>query len=364
MKPEEMQPAADMRKPMLPSWNLMQCNSNILTRRRYSHTAVVWEGKMYLWGGLLPDVSPSISVYDIKNKSWSEITFNNIEIFPTSSDCTDHHIATVHGSGMFIHGGDQLWRFDLHSHTWAHINISQEDSPPYRKDHCGTLVQDTWYIFGGQSNHVFTLNDLWLLNMNTLVWSRIAQSPAPPAAGVRKGCMASYLTNILLIIGSEKLLYRGELSPDSTSIQWTEEEMPRPRSGHAVASVNKRVFMFGGYDLFGGLPDTWYRYNSAAQTWVRLQPSGHFPSQRIGHTLCHHDGLLYLFGGCNKTDILNDLYTISSSTWVTLSEPSPSQRALKKPPETFVLQHLQKSCSLLHEQQLQQQRRVSDRWGA
>ena len=76
-----------------------------------------------------------------------------------------------------------------------------------------------------------------------------------------------------------------------------------------------RLIIFGGQDSAGtSLDDTW-AYDSAANTWTELEPSGAQPRARAGHAMVYDPagGRLIMFGGhsIEAADLLNDTWALA-----------------------------------------------------
>jgi hypothetical protein len=91
---------------------------------------------------------------------------------------------------------------------------------------------------------------------------------------------------------------------------------------------NAYIYLFGGEDTLGQMPNDVYRFNG--HNWNHYEAPG--PEGRIGHGLGYSIGSynLFLFGGKNQEgQYLNDawIYNISNNTWTKVDSTGPLQRA-------------------------------------
>jgi len=113
----------------------------------------------------------------------------------------------------------------------------------------------------------------------------------------------------------------------STDESWiTKTSMPTPRSGAALAVVDDKIYVIGGYsdvDQFAVNE----RYDPKTDTWTTLTP---MPNSRSGAVAAVVDGKIYVIGGVDKNGnplSLNERYDPKTDTWITLA-PMPTPRAV------------------------------------
>ncbi len=153
-----------------------------------SHTAVMSaEGKIVVFGGYVGARRSAQSFeYDSKNNFWREISPKN----GTRPAPRAGHSAIFFEGAMYVFGGtgedgeprNDLWKFDLATETWTEIQKPKDPHvywPQGRAGHSAVLdsAAGIMYIFGGNLGLRQETNDLVGLNLRTLVWSMIS-SPA------------------------------------------------------------------------------------------------------------------------------------------------------------------------------------------
>ena len=112
------------------------------------------------------------------------------------------------------------------------------------------------------------------------------------------------------------------------SAQQNEVHPPCPRSLHASVAVNNNFYIFGGYDGTNRRND-FFCFNFSTNTWSELNQNGSAqpPSPRDRHTAVVHGRCIYIFGGYDGYNRVDDFhrYDISSSTWQQLEPLNPEQ---------------------------------------
>ena len=72
---------------------------------------------------------------------------------------------------------DELYVFDLKSHTWEHI-VPKGSKPAARYLHTAVVIKDAMVIFGGSDP---ALGDVWSFNFKSRRWTQLSkvQQAAP-----------------------------------------------------------------------------------------------------------------------------------------------------------------------------------------
>ena len=173
------------------------------------------------------------------------------------------HTLNMLGPKVLVFGGqvegfffNDLVAFDLN--TLNHANprwelispVEGSEPPPARTNHIAITHTDKLYIFGG-TNGVDWFNDIWRFDPLTRVWTMLKCSGFVPQP--REGHSASLVGDVIYIFGGRDVDGNdlGDLSAFkiSTSRWFTFQNMgpgPSPRSGHALCTVGKRIYVVGG----------------------------------------------------------------------------------------------------------------------
>ncbi|MEX0785097.1 MAG: kelch repeat-containing protein [Dehalococcoidia bacterium] len=93
---------------------------------------------------------------------------------------------------------------------------------------------------------------------------------------------------------------------------------PPARRDHSLVTDGERLYLFGGRNDGGDLPDLW-AFDLASQSWSELAPTG--PSPRHGHNaVWTPDSRMIVFGGQAGGGFFNDLWAFdpAASAWAEL----------------------------------------------
>jgi N-acetylneuraminic acid mutarotase len=89
-------------------------------------------------------------------------------------------------------------------------------------------------------------------------------------------------------------------------------ESPSERTDHSSVLYDGSLYIFGGYDgktRFGDM----YKCNLKSGTfkWRKIEGDGIPPLNRFGHTACLFEHSMFIFGGWNGHDTMDDIYQYS-----------------------------------------------------
>lgn len=224
------------------------------------HCLVSWGKKVLLIGGRTDPPTDRISVwaFDTDTECWSLMEAKGD--IPVSR--CGHTVARA-SSILILFGGEDakkrklndLHMFDLKSLTWLPLHCTGAGPSP-RCNHVATLYDDkTLLIFGGASKSR-TLNDLYSLDFEAMIWSRIKTHGFHPPP--RAGCCGVLCGTEWYITGggSKKKRHSETLIFDILKNEWSVAAIPAPSSittnkGFSLVLVpnKERDFLvaFGGF---------------------------------------------------------------------------------------------------------------------
>jgi N-acetylneuraminic acid mutarotase len=149
--------------------------------RRSALTALVWEDKLYTfggWNGFSRTWYNDLHVFDFKTRHWRAIHPKG----PVPTKRTSHS-AVIYNNKMYVFGGfsgeeylNDLFELDLQTETWTEItSLYKGDIPAARSRFCAAVHENCMYILGGW-NKVGYFNDFYMYNFDTRVWSNVTNS--------------------------------------------------------------------------------------------------------------------------------------------------------------------------------------------
>eukprot|EP01102_Stenamoeba_stenopodia_P022805 TRINITY_DN963_c0_g1_i3.p1 TRINITY_DN963_c0_g1~~TRINITY_DN963_c0_g1_i3.p1 ORF type:complete len:658 (-),score=154.57 TRINITY_DN963_c0_g1_i3:105-2078(-) len=182
--------------------------------KRYGHSAVLFEGGMYIFGGYDTDglACSDLWRFDLGQLSWSKVTTKRAPYARL------HHSAVVYNGKMYVFGGkvedkahrkdNTLYAFDFKKATWKKVKTTGE-GPSYRWGHATALALvsgcNSMYVHGGRNGEDQDFGDLYSYRFDTRHWDKL---------------------------------------PTSNS-----DEEPAPRFFHTLTFRGGKLFAFGGQDL-------------------------------------------------------------------------------------------------------------------
>ncbi|KAG5626122.1 hypothetical protein H5410_011340 [Solanum commersonii] len=149
-------------------------------KSRYEHGAAVIDDKMYIFGGnhngrYLSD----LQALDLRSWTWSKVEVKTSGEAPVAP-FAGHSLIPWGGNKLISIGGHtkdpsetmQVKVFDMQTHTWS--NLKTYGKPPLsRGGHSVTPTGTSLVIFGGQDANRSLLNDLHILDLETMTWDEM-----------------------------------------------------------------------------------------------------------------------------------------------------------------------------------------------
>lgn len=284
---------------------------------RYEHAAAVVDDKMYIFGGnhngrYLND----LQTLDLRNWTWSKVEVKaNTEAPVTVTPCAGHSLIPWEGTKLISIAGHSkdssenmnVKAFDLQTYTWSTMKTYGK-GPVSRGGQSVTLVGSNLVIFGGQDGNRTLLNDLHILDLETMTWDEIdtlGVSPSPRS----DHAAAVHAERYLLIFGggTHATCFNDLHVLDLKTMEWSrpsqQGEIPSPRAGHAGVTVGESWFIVGGGDNKSGVSET-VVLNMSTLSWsVVTTVEGRVPlaSEGLSLVLSSYNGedVLVSFGGYN-----------------------------------------------------------------
>ena len=175
---------------------------------RDRHAAVVHDRSIFIFGGY--DGTNKVNdfyEFNIDNTTWSEVIYSGMGVPPSPRHS---HTCVVYEDSMYVFGGfDGNYRNDFHrfnfiTNTWSQIsNQGSLNAPKARYRTSACVHKDCMYIFGGHDG-CQQLNDFYLFNFLTEEWNPITYHcgaiPTPRDSHI----LASYASSLFIFGGSTR----------------------------------------------------------------------------------------------------------------------------------------------------------------
>jgi len=251
----------------LKAWNVPK-TTGVVPAQRHSHTATLVDKRIFVFGGYGQRYYNDLIILNCATLVWSKPRVNGAGPSPRSS----HSAVTDGKDKIYVFGGsylksasNDLHIFDVASLTWIVGNPTGEIPTP-RHSHAAALIDKEMFVIGGSDGKGILLNDVYVLNVDTMVWSK------PPQ-------FQSYFS---------------------------------PRKDAATASLWKTIFLWGGVAADGSTLSDLYALDLEKGKWRISTTSDSVP--REGHTATFSKQLIYLLGGySSSTPAVTGLIVIDPS---------------------------------------------------
>ncbi|OAY81116.1 Acyl-CoA-binding domain-containing protein 4 [Ananas comosus] len=244
---------------------------------RYKHAAEVVQDKLYVIGGsrngrYLSDVQ----VFDFRTLKWSTVSANmdpkrsksdtviSDQVFPASAGHSvvkwENKLVVVAGHCKESSDTVKVWLIDLETHSWS-APATNGEAPIARGGQSISLVGSLLFMFGGEDNRRRLLNDLYILDLNTMTWEAVRTKKAAPAPRYDHTAVV-YADQYLLIFGGSSYspCFNDLHLLDLQTMEWSQPETQgtyvTPRGGHASTLIEENWYIVGGGDNKSGATET------------------------------------------------------------------------------------------------------------
>ncbi|GAB2223605.1 hypothetical protein Droror1_Dr00017746 [Drosera rotundifolia] len=251
--------------------------SSSLPPGRYKHAAAVVGEKLYVLGGSRNGRHISdIQVLDLTDFTWSSLRSSieqkrvelengsMQEVFPAISG----HDVIVWGKKLFVLGGQQkknaehvtVRLIDLETMQCGILETTGK-LPVAREGQSFSLVGSKLIMFGGEDAKRKLLNDIHILDLETVSWTEVETTQPPPSPRYDHTATV-HAERYLLIFGgcSHSICFNDLHVLDLQTLEWSQpenrEDLATPRAGHSGAVISDEWFLVGGGDNKTGTPET------------------------------------------------------------------------------------------------------------
>jgi len=257
-------------------WKKVEHAENVNVPERYGHSTVVYNHKVYVFGGKNSNgYLNDLMVFDCQKRIWDVVAIRPAGKKPNDSKINTlsgraFHTAVVYRDCMYVFGGsdddtifNELIKINLQTGHWKQLSsIENYDGPSARDQHSAALYEDTMYIFGGISEDV--LCDLWQYHIPTNKWTQVngraSLSSFKPTE--RSGHVSGICGQNLIILAGEDpntMKYYDDIYafhiPNQEWIQVKQKSASNAMAHARAAFTQNKIFIFGGYNTQTGPTD-------------------------------------------------------------------------------------------------------------
>lgn len=271
--------------------------------------------------------------YDTASNQWTKLAPGGEQpdgrsMFALAYDL-DRRQALIFGGGGTEGPLNDTWVYDPAADLWTE-SAPTGDLPPERWASSAVYDPESGetLLFGGGGLDGM-LNDTWAYDPESGAWRAL---DPPGGMPVPRGYLELVLDPesgkvVLFGGGTEEDDFKDTWAYDPALNTWTDLDpagpVPEERSGYAMVYDSEAAVMilFGGMNAYDSFNDTW-AYNPATNRWTELAPDGLVPDMRAFHAMVYDSdtGQVIMFGGFDGYQYLNDTwaYDRKTNTWTEL----------------------------------------------
>ncbi|XP_051116425.1 acyl-CoA-binding domain-containing protein 4 [Andrographis paniculata] len=244
---------------------------------RYKHAAALFDEKLYITGGsrngrYLSD----FQVFDLRSLTWSTVKLNiEASDAKTNDGIPAQVFPATSGHSMIKWGKRLLLIAGLSKHTTDRMTVRFIDLESYncgvvetfgkipvaRSGQSVTLFGSKLIMFGGEDWNRRLLNDVNVLDLETMTWTPVETTQAPPTPRFDHAA-ALHSERYLFIFGgcSHSVFFSDLYVLDLEAMEWSQPQIQgdivKSRAGHAGVDVGENWFIVGGGDNRSGALET------------------------------------------------------------------------------------------------------------
>jgi len=341
-------------------WERLETRMSVVPCRRSLHACAVWGSSMYVFGGYDGiDRVNDFHVLNFPTAQWDRVESRGVPPKPR-----DRHTAVVYGGAFYIFGGfdgkirvNDFHAFKFDSQEWYQVVGVAGVPPSARHSHAAVVHKHSMYIFGGFDGDY--KSDFHEFNFRTFSWQPVESTGNPPRPRYRVTCVVHEDWDKMYLFGG----HDGSRHLNDTYVfdfmakTWCEVQtdgpIPYPRDSHVAVMYENSMFIYGGST--GSAMDDFHQLQLDASgesgVWAPVVPrescphtpraiplapplpSYHFPltagspmpplaeesmhvviaeqpslpGYRFCHTAAVYEDAIYIFGGYDGSNRLNDL---------------------------------------------------------
>ncbi|KAG8093155.1 hypothetical protein GUJ93_ZPchr0012g18874 [Zizania palustris] len=329
------------------NWAILSTEGN-RPAPRFAHAAAVVGGKMVVFGGdsshrLLDDTK----ILNLEKLTWDSVAPKvrpSPNRHPLKLPACKGHCLVPWGDSVILVGGktepasDRLsvWTFNTETDVWS-LMEAKGDIPSARSGHTVTRAGATLILFGGEDTKGKKRQDLHMFDLKSLTWLPLnykGSGPSPRSNHVA----ALYDDRILLVFGghSKSKTLNDLFSLDFETMVWSRVKIhgphPTPRAGCSGALCGTKWYIAGGGSKKKRTAETWI-FDVVECKWsVCVVPPSSSITTKKGFSmvpLYHRDKIVLIaFGGnkkepSDKVEVLVVLQNDHSISWRSAPDVDP-----------------------------------------
>lgn len=319
----------------LSGWSVAEVVDGTPPASRSLHAAAILNDVFYCFGGYngVARVN-TFHAFSFADKRWSPVLPSANSSGPPSP--RDRHVAVSFGNSFYVHGGfdgtsrvRDFWLFDFSSMCWREVVVAGGRAPSPRHSHSAVVHGHCLYIFGGYDGSY--KSDLHEFDFISSEWNLVPTTGRRPRARYRATTVV-HRNYIVLMGGHDGTRHLSDTHIfDIENCVWSPlvtEGSIVPRDSHIAVSHSNCMYVFGGSS--GNALNDLYELQLPANMslparWRQIKSSeANEPLPRFCHVGVVYNEALFIFGGYNGTERLNDFVRFDFAAYDLSFEVPPS----------------------------------------
>ncbi|KAI0077640.1 galactose oxidase [Panus rudis PR-1116 ss-1] len=207
---------------------------------------------------------------------------------------------------------------------WSRAPVYGYVPPHGLRAHTANLVDHIIWIYGG-CDEKGCWRDFWCLNTETLQWTHPGvQGEIPPPCRAHTATLVD--RRLVVFGGGEGPVYRNDVYVfDTVTRRWQrpvfpeDMELPPARRAHTAVLYKNKVWVFGGGNGAQALNDLWtldVGVPIEKMKWTRMHMKGKAPLARGYHTANLVGNVMVIMGGSDGKECFSDIWCLNLDTLV------------------------------------------------
>jgi hypothetical protein len=276
--------------------NWRQATANAEWSGRYGHSSVIFDNKIWVFGGNKASGCMNDVWYSADGVNWTQAIAN------AGWSVRDGHTSGVFDNKMWVIGGwdeytnkRDVW-YSSDGINWTQATSSAGWSA--RRDHSSVVFDNKIWVIGGISSSPSYRNDVWY-STNGINWTQATDSAS---WSIRSGHSSVVFDNKMWVIGGDG---RNDVWYSTDGINWTQATSYAgwsSRYGHSSVVFDNKIWVIGGYNG-SGLNDVWY--SSDGVNWNQASTSPGWSARSEQSTVVFNNKMWVIGGDANsyKNDV-------------------------------------------------------------
>ncbi|CAL1697913.1 unnamed protein product [Somion occarium] len=196
--------------------------------------------------------------------------------------------------------------------------------PPHLRAHTVTLIDNIAWLFGG-CDEKLCWKDIWWFNTETMQWMHPeAQGDIPPPCRAHTATLVD--RRLVVFGGGEGPVYRNDVYVlDTLTRRWqqpvfpVDAPQPPPRRAHTAVLYKGKVWVFGGGNGSQALNDLWtldVNVPVERMKWEEQRTRGKAPVARGYHTANLVGNVMIIMGGSDGKECFSDIWCLNLDTLI------------------------------------------------